>query len=240
MILVGIWFDLILILVLLISIIIGFKKGIFSVVKRFRTFIAAFLAWQLKLISPVKSLVGKIFHIDKEYFHTKMQTEFGDKLSENIHNTALSDAEKFDKTFGKLSGLLSDSKDYFMQRITEGADNLITDVTGYVANAVYDLIYGAIGFVLLFIIFFALFTVIYCIADKILNIGVLGFVNRLLGGALGAVTGMLWMWILSIIFVKLFPLILSTDAQTIAGGAIGLVKWFATKFFLSGIFGVTI
>lgn len=234
----GIWFDLILILVLIISIFIGCKKGLFSVVKRFRMFFSVFLAWQLKLTGFVRGIVGKMCHIDKEYLYEKVQAEFGDKLSENIHNTMLSDSQKFDETFGKLGGLLTGAKNYFMQRITEGADNLITDVTEYVANAVYDLIFGTIGFILLFAVFFVVFTIVYHILNKILNTGVLGTVNRLLGGVLGAITGLIWMWLLAIIFVKLFPFILSTDAQTIAGGALGIVKWFINSFFLSGIFGV--
>ncbi len=239
MIFVGIWFDLILIAVLLISVIIGFKNGLFSVVKRFRLILSVFLAWQLKLISPVKALVEKICKIDKNYLYQKVEVEFGQKLSENIHNAALSNTEKYEATFGKLGSLISGMKEYFMTRITESADNLIADITAYITDAIYDLIFGIIGFVLLTVFFFIIFTVIYFIVDKILNIGVLGTVNRMLGGVLGAITGFIWMWILSIIFVKLGPLVFSTDAQTIAGG-IGIVKWFINSFFLSGIFGVSL
>ncbi len=235
----GIWFDLILIAVLLVSVIIGYVKGLFSVVKRFRLILTVFLAWQLKLISPVKAVVGKICKIDKDYLYEKVQVEFGQKLSENIHNAALSDSEKYDAVFGKLGGLLSGFKEYFMTRITETADNLIADITVYVTNAIYDLIFGAIGFCILFVFFFILFTVLYHIINKILDTGVLGTVNHTLGGVLGAVTGLIWMWLLAIIFVKFGPFIFSTDAETIAGG-IGIVRWFVTKFFLSGIFGVTL
>ncbi len=239
MIFVGIWFDVILIAVLLISVIIGFKKGLFSVVKRFRLILSVFLAWQLKLISPVKAIVEKICKIDKNYLSQKVEEEFGKKLSENIHNAALSDAEKYEATFGKLGGLLSGMKEYFMTRITESADNLITDITAYVTNAIYDFIFGLIGFALLTVFFFIIFTVIYFIVDKILNIGVLGIVNRMLGGILGAVTGVIWMWLLSIVFVKFGPFVFSTSAETIAGG-IGIVKWFINSFFLSGIFGISL
>ncbi len=235
----GIWFDLILIVVLLISVIIGLKKGLFSVVKRFRLIFSVFLAWQLKLTAPVKAIVGKICKIDKEYLYEKVQVQFGQKLSENIHNTALSESEKYEATFGKLGGLLSGAKEYFMTRITEGADNLIPDITVYVTNAIYDLIFGIIGFFILVAFFFIIFTVIYHIVNKILDTGVLGTVNHLLGGLLGAITGFIWMWLLAIVFVKFGPFVFSTDAETIAGG-IGIVRWFVSKFFLSGIFGVTL
>ena len=240
MIFLGTIFDIVLILTLVISIIIGCKKGLFCIVKRFRVFFASFLAWQLKLTGFVKAIVGKLFRIDRDYFYEIVQTEFGDKLSENIHNTTLSSAEKFDNTFGKLGGLLSNAKEYFMQRINEGADNLIADITEYVTDAIYNLVYGAIGFALLFVVFFIIFTVLYHILNKVFNTGVLGVLNRTLGGVLGALTGVIWMWLLSIIFVKLFPLILSTDAVTIAGGALGIVRWFVEDFFLSILFRVRI
>lgn len=240
MIFLGIWFDLILILLFIIAVIIGFKKGLFSVVKRFRLIFATFFAWQLRLTGFVQWIVGKLFRIDKDVFYEKVNTEFGDKLRENIHNATLSNEQKYDETFGKLGGLLSGAEEYFMQRITEGADNLVTDITNYVAGALYELIYGAIGFALLFVFFFIVFTILYHVVDKILDIGVLGLVNHGLGGLLGALTGFIWAWLLAIIFVKIFPLILSTDAQTIASSPIGLVRWFIEGFFLSGVFGVKI
>jgi len=235
----GIWFDLILIAVLLVSVIIGSVKGIFSVVKRFRLILTVFLAWQLKLIAPVKAIVGKICKINRDSIYAKVQTEFGQKLSENIHNAALSDSEKYETIFGKLGGLLSGFKEYFMTRITETADNLISDITLYVTDAICNLILGTVGFLILFVFFFILFTILYHILDKIFDTGVLGTVNHALGGILGAVAGLIWMWLLAIIFVKFGPFVFSTDAQTIAGG-IGLVRWFVTKFFLSVIFGVTL
>jgi len=238
MIILGIWFDLILILVLLVAIIIGFKNGLFSVVKRFRLLFSVFLAWQLKLTDFVQGIVGKIFHIDRDYLYEKIEVEFGAKLAQNVHDATLTDSQKFDETFGKLGGLFSGAKEYFMQRINEGADNLIADLTTNFAGAVYNFIYGAIGFAILFVVFFILFTVVYHIVNKILDIGVLGTVNRLLGGVFGAVTGTLWMWLLAIVFVKVLPLIISADAQTIAGGPIGIVRWFIEGFFLSKIFGV--
>lgn len=235
----GIWFDLTLILVLLIAIIVGYKKGIFSVVKRFRMILSVFLAWQLKLTAPVKGIVGKIFRIDKEYFTERVDTTFGEKLSEGLQNSEMSAEEVFDSTFGKLGGLLSGIKDALIEKISAGAESAVSEVTELVASTVYDLIFGLIGFVLLFIIFFVLFTVLYHIINKILNIGVLGLINRILGGVFGAVTGIIWMWLLAIVFVKLLPLFLPFTAETVAGGSLGTVKWFINSFFLSGIFGLT-
>lgn len=235
----GIWFDLALILVLLIAIIVGYKKGIFSVVKRFRMILSVFLAWQLKLTAPVKGIVGKIFRIDKDYFTEKVDAKFGEKLSEGLQSSEMSAEEVFNSTFGKLGNLLSGIKDSLIEKISSGAENAVSEVTELVANSVYDLIFGLIGFVFLFIIFFVLFTVLYHIINKILNIGVLGLINRILGGVFGAVTGVIWMWLLAIVFVKLLPLFLPFTAENIAGGPLGTVRWFINSFFLSGIFGFT-
>ena len=235
----GIWFDLILVAVLLISIIIGTKKGLFSVVKRFRLILSVFLAWQLKLIPPVRNLVGKFCKIDKEYLYTKVDEEFGQKLLDNVNNSALADADKFDATFGKFGGILSGARDFFMTKVAEGTETAVADITKYVADAIYELIFAVIGFAVLTVFFFILFTVVYYIVNKILNVGILGILNHFLGGVLGAATGFIWIWLLAILFVKVGPIVFSTDPETIAGG-FGLVRWLIGSFFLSGIFGVTL
>lgn len=235
----GIWLDLILIAVLLISIVIGAKKGLFSVVKRFRLILSVFLAWQLKLTPFVRGLVGRFCKIDKEYLYNKIDEEFGQRLAHNINNSAIADADKFDATFGKFGGILSGARDFFMSKIAEGTENAVAEITKYVADAVYELIFAVIGFAVLTVFFFILFTVVYHIVNKILNVGILGMLNHFLGGVFGAVTGFIWIWLLAILFVKVGPIVFSTDPETIAGG-FGLVRWLIGSFFLSGIFGVTL
>ena len=235
----GIWFDLILVAVLLISIIIGTKKGLFSVVKRFRLLLSVFFAWQLKLTPFVRNLVGSFCKIDKDYLYNKIDEEFGQRLAHNINNSAIADADKFDATFGKFGGILSGARDFFMSKIAEGTETAIADITKYIADAVYELIFAVIGFAVLTVFFFIILTIAYYVINKILNVGILGMLNHFLGGVFGAVTGFIWIWLLAILFVKVGPIVFSTKSETIAGG-FGLIRWLIDSFFLSGIFGVTL
>ncbi len=233
----GIYLDIILIAVLVISIIIGYVKGFFKVVKRFRFLFAVFFAWQFKLADFMKFAVGKILRIDKNYIYDKVESTFGEKLEAYANNTSMTAEERYDEIFGKFGKLFSGAKEHFVN-LAESTDNIIAETTDYFTNAIYNLIYGTVGFIILFIVFFILFTVIYHILNKFLEIGILGFVNRILGAVFGGITGFLWAWILTLIFVNFFPFIFSTTVENVARG-FGVVKWFNNSFFMSGIFGVS-
>jgi hypothetical protein len=64
--------------------------------------------------------------------------------------------------------------------------------------------------------------------------------NRVLGGAVGVVYGFVGAWLLSIVFVLLFPKLFGMSVEGITGGLMGVTEWFYTDFFLSQLLGLTL
>ena len=150
----GIWFDIALILIALISVLIGYKRGLFSVVKKFRLIFSLFFAWQFKLADFTKSIVGSFIKIDKNYLKSNVERMWGDKIAEAAQNTAVPNESRFDDVFGKLGNLMTGAREYCEKRFVEGTQNFLADVVDYISALLLDFVFATVGFILLFVFFY--------------------------------------------------------------------------------------
>ena len=239
-------FDLILILVPIITVAICVHKGFLMLLRPFRKILAFFLAWTLKGSAIIQLTVGKLIKTDK---FKAFLTERVDALwRENIENAISTDgvsvAERFDSVFGFAGKLFSGFKDFcislYDKSFTESAESnippseqieaFVKGVTDYVANTLANFITMLIGFALLYIIF----SVAFNLLSKTLNVffkhGILGVVNKFLGGLVGICQGLIFSWLLSFVFVLLIPLITNLDTTTVTNGFLNLTEWFYSDF----------
>lgn len=249
-------FDAILVLVFAAVVFVCFKAGFIRLLRPFRKIAALVLSWSLKDSAFVHSTVGKLIKTDKfkAFLNERVDALWGEKIEQAVSADGVSIADRFDEVFGFWGKMFANIKDFCISLYdksyasqagteplpSEQAEAFVKSVTEYIGNAAAGFFTALFGFILLYILFSVGFWLGAKILEKVFEDGVLGLVNKSIGGVVGVCYGFLLAWLLSIIFVLLLPLITSVDLSTITGGFFNVTEWFYSKFFLSQLLGMTI
>lgn len=175
-------FDIILVAVILISVIIGMKKGAMKVILSLVAFVvAAYLAYTLS--SP---------------FATFINNKFVEPAVIRSVDSAITDTTQ--SIEDALPDFIADNADVL--GINLNADSII-NASDFVQSTVSPMVIKIVSSVAMFVIFIILAIVlnfVASLANKIIKVSFLGGLNKLLGGVFGALTGCI------IIFVICFAL----------------------------------
>lgn len=199
--------DIIFVLIVAVSFIIGLKMGF---IKRIMSLlclvIALVVAW---------NFMGSL----GAYFNDKF---FSEKMSDVVYSS-LRDFTVSPSGESKIDELVSETPDalkdilkgfgcdeetfaeYCSASAEKKADELTRDVAEKISEPIAKKISNAAAFLVLFAAAYILLTLVLKLIDVIVKLPVLNFANRILGGAFGALTGLLTVWLLSIIIVKSLP-----------------------------------
>lgn len=250
-------FDAALVIALVGITVLCFKMGFIKMLKPFRKLAAFVLAWSLKDTVIVQGTVGKAIKTDKfkAFLAERVDALWGESLRGAVNAEGVSIADRFDGLFGFWGRIFSSFKDFCISLYdkdyahqTAGGEPLPSEqieaftksVTEHIADTAAGFITALIGFIALYVIFSVGFWLGAKVLDTVFDAGVLGLLNRCLGGVVGICYGFLVAWLLSVVFVFLLPLVTSVNIGTVTGGFFGITEWFYTKFFLSALLGMTI
>ena len=231
---VGLIIDLVLIIIIISIFLLNYFKGITAFLKPFRIFLAFTLAWSYKASDTVKAVIGRFIDFDtfKARLIERIENVWGEKIVEASNGEVANELERFDGIFGIFGDLFGNLKEYCIEQFRNGTEDLLKDVTEFASEYAIKLTINVIGFVSLLIIFSIAFKIIHVIIDAIFKRGILGSINRILGGVVGIFFGLIIAWLASLVIVSVAPMIAPEDPEAIFGG-IGLLKWFYNDFILS-------
>lgn len=233
-------FDILLILTVLITVIITYRLGFIRLLKPYRVIAAFIIAWRAKSSEFMRGIVTRI--VDpadlKEHIKAQVDYQWSDKISDAAGATVESEATRFDGVFGAFGRIFDDVVAYCRTTFEKGVQDFTDKVVDFAANIAVEFFVSAIGFLIAFIFLSLAFLLGSVILNWIFSRGVLGVINRSIGGICGLFFGMLIAWIASLLIVHFGSLLVTGGIEETVGGFLRTVKWFHNNFILSKIFGV--
>lgn len=250
-------FDFLLVATVIVSVVICFKLGIFGLISPFRKLAAFVCAWSMKDSGFMQRTVGGFIKADKfkAFLNGRIEALWGEKIKQAAEADGVLISERFDKVFGFAGKLFSDLKNFCVSlyekifvtdvslsaaTVSEKAEMLVKDAVDYITDAAAGFFTTLLSFIILYIVFSVSFRLGAKLLNSIFSEGLLGLLNRTLGGLVGLFYGVMIAWILSIVFVMIIPLVTPIDLSKAIGGFFGVTEWFYTKFFMSQIFGMAL
>ncbi len=237
----GTLFDLLLIAVVLLTVVINFRRGMLKMLKPFRFIASIVLALKFRMHEAVQNIIGKFINMDgfRERINEQVSAMWGDKISDAAAAEVANEYDRFSGIFGPFESLLGNIKNYCQVTFAEGAENFTEKVVNYATDAVLGFFANVLGFLLVFFVSLLLLYICTLILQLIFSRGLLKAVNSTVGGIIGLFFGLIIAWILSLIIVNFGPMIISGDPGAVTNGALGIVRWFYNDFILSTLFGIT-
>lgn len=237
----GSLFDILLILTVLITVIITYRLGFIRLLKPYRIIAAFLIAWKAKSSNFMRGIVSKIVDPADLKAHIKEQVDYqwGDKLTEAAGATVESEATRFDGVFGAFGRIFDEVVTYCRTTFEQGVQNFTETVVDFASNIAVEFFVSAIGFLIAFGFLSLAFLLGSVLLNWIFSRGVLGVINRSIGGLCGLFFGMLIAWIAALLIVHFGSLLVTGGMEETVGGFLHTVKWFHNNFILSKIFGVT-
>lgn len=188
--------DVILVAVLVICMIIGWVKGFIDEVLRLLSgllafFIALFLTPHIAPVLNDHLFYGRISGYMSEQMDEIDRNNEGDMLEEGKANDALR------ALLEKLGADYDEIKESISKRANDGEQALKEGITEKAAKPVSYAISYAICFVVLFLVSLLLLWILRHVLDLAAKLPVIKTANKILGLAVGAVLGILIVWVLS-------------------------------------------
>ena len=190
--------DIVLVLIFVLCLIIGWKRGFFDqIIGLFSGIIAFFAAYFITpLVAPF---------VSEKLFFTKIST----KAAELIHNIGdgISGAELFgsgkaNETFRAILqqfGADYDAiKDKFASAVTSGADKASDAIATHIAEPVSYALAYALCFLLIFILTLVVLWILKHVLKIVDKLPVIKQANEILGLVVGGVIGIIIVWVLSV------------------------------------------
>lgn len=233
-------FDILLILTVLITVIITYRLGFIRLLKPYRVIAAFILAWRAKTSDFMRGIVSRIVDPAELKEHIKAQVEYqwSDKISDAAGATVESEATRFDGVFGAFGQIFDDVVAYCRTTFEQGVQDFTDKVVEFAANIAVEFFVSAFGFLIAFGFLSLAFLLGSVLLNWIFSRGMLGVINRSIGGICGLFFGMLIAWIAALLIVNFGSLLVTGGLEETAGGFLRTVKWFNNNFILSKIFGV--
>ena len=227
----GLYLDIALIAIFAGIVIFNFIRGFIKALAPFKKWAAIAIAWMIK--TPVSQVIGSFIDVEalKKSIYDRAYSVWNDEVSGNIGETVTGElatgAENMANGF--LEKIMAGLRDAIGQSIQEGAANAAHDVSVFVSENLTNIILQGAAFVAGFVVLMLLFTITLKLVDGICKNNILGVINRICGGVLGLVIGILAVWIVAICARLLLPELVDTSS-------FGL--WMIKDFFLSKFFGI--
>lgn len=226
----GMYFDIALIAVLVFFVIFNLIRGFIKALYPFRKWAALAIAWMMK--TPVAQYISGFINADglKQNIYDRAYSMWG----EVINSTAASSPEatvpeSYSGIFGFLENILPGIRALCADAVKDGVTDVAHTVSVFVSDNLTAFIFQAAAFVLLFIVSLLALTIALKIVELVCRKGLLGGVNRVLGGLVGAVSGAIIVWGISVVVYLVLP-------EIIVGTQ--FASWMAKSFFLSKFFGI--
>ena len=210
-------FDIILLLVTVVTVSVCFAVGFFRLLKPFWKIAAFLLAWSLKGTVIVTETVGKLIDGEgvKSFLRGRVDAVWAEKIKTAAEAEGVTLTERFDDVFGFFASVITNIKEFctgLYGETVEGTQNtgldltkkieeFVTDALEYATDAVVAFITSLLGFIILYVLFMIGFWLASKALEGIFGDGILGALNKTLGGAVGIVYGFVGAWLLAIIFV---------------------------------------
>ncbi len=202
-------FDILLIVIFLLCIYTGVKKGFVHSVMSFVTFIAAFLsAWKL---SP-----GLAVFYRENIFDEKLTRTVSDAIGTILHNglgtlgleNLFADKpQAFMDIVNRYHSSITELENYYNMQVASGSAALEKRVSEYIALPVSEILSSALAFLTIFAVVTLVLSLISALLDAVFKLPVLNALNRIMGFLLGAVCGILNVWAVSLVIKALVPVL---------------------------------
>ncbi len=233
-------FDILLILTVLITVIITYRLGFIRLLKPYRVIAAFIIAWKAKTSNFMRGLVSKI--VDpaelKEHIRAQVDYQWGNKINDAASATVESEATRFDGVFGAFGRIFDEVLVYCRTTFEKGVQDFTASVVDFTSDVAVEFFVSAIGFLIAFVFLSLAFLLGSVLLNWIFSRGLLGVINRSVGGVFGLFLGLLIAWIASLLIVYFGSLLVTGGIEETAGGFLHTVKWFNNNFILSKIFGI--
>ncbi len=248
-------FDIALLLIIIISGAACCKLGFFKTLKPFRKIISFLVAWNFKSSSFVTTLTDKILRADvvKNTVSKWVDSSWGDKIQTSTEATDVAINERYDSTFGIIGEIFDNIKEYCIDLyektfggipgseqlgVQEKLEQFTDEVVTYISNGVLNFVSALLGFIILYLLVSVGFILLIKLLDRLFKKGFFGLVNKITGAIVGVCFGVVFAWLIALLFVNVLPVIFPIEKEMILSGSMGIVNWFYTKFMLSALFGL--
>ena len=179
----SLFLDFIIVLVFVLCIITGVRRGFIRSVMGIVIVVAA-------IIGSIKFTPKVAEYLNKNYI-TPGITSKVEKSIDSVVN-------------GVESVEFDDARDYY-EKEAEESDDPEKSISGFIAKPLAETVSKAAAFALLFLAISAVLGIILIIVDLLANIPILKQINKSLGLVFGIIKGALYSWGLSLIFCSLLP-----------------------------------
>lgn len=226
----GMYLDIALIAVLAFFVIFNLIRGFIKALYPFRKWAAIAIAWMSK--APVAQYISGIFDAKalKDNIYNRAYSMWGEMINSTAATSPEATApESYSGIFGFLENILPGIKGVCADAVQDGVTDVAHTVSEFVSVNLTAFIFQAAAFVILFIGSFLLLTIGLKIIELICKKGLLGGVNRVLGGLVGAFSGSIIVWGISVVVYLVLPEVLEGTQ---------FASWMAKSFFLSSFFGI--
>ena len=227
----GMYLDIALIVIFAGIVIFNFVRGFVKALAPFKKWAALAIAWMIK--TPVAQFISTFIDVEamKASIYERAFTIWSEELGTNVGDTVAGEitASAGDMANGFLEKILVGLRDSLGQSIQQGADNAAHDVSLFVADSLTNIILSVAAFIAGFFALMILFTITLKIIDGICKNNILGTINRICGGVLGLIVGILTVWLVAIGARLLIP-------EVVDSSKFGL--WMIKDFLLSKFFGI--
>lgn len=192
--------DIILVAVILISVISGWKKGFIRAFMGLISFTASLIATWF-LYNPVSRIIYDKFLLGSisGYIENVFESELGgsgaslDQLFTELPDSFINFINRFSST--------TDATAFY----SENANATAGQLSRFMAEPIADTLSKIIAFIGLFIVIYIILKLLTKLLDGIVKLPLLNGVNKFLGVVLGALLGIFTAWVLAIAFNSLLP-----------------------------------
>ena len=201
----SLFLDFIIVLVFVLCIITGIKRGFIRSVMGIVIVVAA-------IVGSIKFTPKVAEYLNKNYITPGITAKVEKSLDSVVNGVESVDLKKlFTEKSPALTEILEkfgvdfdDARNYY-ENEAEKSDDAEQKVADFIARPLADTVSKAAAFALLFIAISAVLSLALIIVDLIANIPILKQINKSLGLIFGLIKGLLYSWGLSLIFCSLLP-----------------------------------
>ena len=228
----GLYIDIALIAIFAGIIIFNFIRGFIKALYPFRKWAALAIAWMVK--APVADAISGFFNLEalKQNIYDRSYAMWGDLINNVAGSTAMDATapETYNGIFGFLGNILPGIQELCANAVRDGITDVAHTASVFVSeNLTICILQGVAVIGMAIILFFALTIALKIIEAICKKKGVLGGINRVLGGIVGLFSGMIVVWGVSVIVYLIMPEFLEGTQ---------FATWMAKSFFLSKFFGI--
>ncbi len=228
----GLYIDIALIAIFAGIIIFNFIRGFIKALYPFRKWAALAIAWMVN--APVAQSISGFFNLEalEQNIYDRSYAMWGGLINSVAGSTSLDATapETYNGIFGFLGNILPGIQELCANAVRDGVTDVAHTASVFVAENLTICILQGVAVIGMAIILFLVLTIALKIIEAICKRkGVLGGINRVLGGFIGLISGAILVWGIAVIVYLVMPEFLEGTQ---------FATWMAKSFFLSKFFGI--